>query len=139
MTSTTDVTSWVSEALPFGMRLLWRVRAVDGTGEPHAWSEVFTTNTPIAVPLAPARLSAARKGLRLTLTWTAASARFFPVTSSSTLSNSLPFVDFVDLPDTALLVEAGDRFSRHVSSPRRSLRGRLLSCPVAFSIALASM
>ncbi|MEI2784809.1 MAG: fibronectin type III domain-containing protein [Candidatus Nanopelagicales bacterium] len=81
VTSTTDVTSWVSEALPFGMRLLWRVRAVDGTGEPHAWSEVFTTNTPIAVPLAPARLSAARKGLRLTLTWTAASARFFPVTS----------------------------------------------------------
>ncbi|MNJ53157.1 hypothetical protein D3C77_485370 [compost metagenome] len=51
----------------------------------------------------------------------------FPVTSSSTLSNSLPFVDFVDLPDTAFLVEAGDRFSRHVVSPRRSLRGRLLS------------
>jgi hypothetical protein len=80
-TSKTDVTSWLSDTLPFGMRLLWRVRAVDGTGEPHAWSEVFTTNTPQAVPLAPTRLRVSRKGTRLAMRWNAASARYFPVTT----------------------------------------------------------
>lgn len=79
-TSSTDVTAWMSEFLPFGARLLWRVRVVDGTGESHAWSEVVSTSTPVAVPNAPTSLRVSKIGDRLSVRWNPPRARYFPVT-----------------------------------------------------------
>lgn len=80
VTGTTDITAWMSESLPFGAHVLWRVRVVDGTGEAHAWSEVVSTTTPVAVPGAPADLRVQRSGTRLKVHWNPPTARYFPVT-----------------------------------------------------------
>ncbi len=81
VTGSTDVTAWMSPSVPFGTHLLWRVRAVDGTGETHAWSETFSTTTPVAVPAPPAGIRVFKNGTTLTVTWRSAVARYFPVTS----------------------------------------------------------
>lgn len=78
-TVNTDLTGYLLTNLPYSGNIKWRVRPVDETGAARPWSSIETTNIPQATPLRPRGLRAKREGNRVTLTWNAARARYYPV------------------------------------------------------------
>lgn len=75
-----DRNSYVPRDLRFGTRYDWRVRGVDGSGQPGTWSRVRTMMTPRAVCANPVALRAGRRGQRVEITWSRPRSRYFPVT-----------------------------------------------------------
>lgn len=82
-TGLTDVPQYLPSDLMFNTRYLWRVRVVDGSGQPRPWSAARSVKTPAAAPANPPRLRAARRNGRVTLTWGTPASRYFPVDSYS--------------------------------------------------------
>jgi hypothetical protein len=82
-TSLSDVPSYLPSDLLFNSRYHWRVRVVDGSGQPRPWSAARWVRTPAAAPASPPRLRAQRRNGRVTLTWGTPASRYFPVDSYS--------------------------------------------------------
>lgn len=72
---TTDVVRGLP--LQFGTRYQWRVRVVDGSGQPRPWGRKSDWITPSAQAWAPRNLMARRDGNKVRLTWREPRRRFF--------------------------------------------------------------
>lgn len=79
VTVVTDVPEYLPSDLLFNTRYQWRVRVVDGSDQIRPWSTARSVRTPAAAPGRPQDLRARRAAGKVTLTWRASAAGYFPV------------------------------------------------------------